>query len=149
MVASRSDAPKRQSHGQRALEHIARELSAEDRTEQSFTPEVTDARRDLPGRKRGESLSKASKPAKGPGALILDCGTSRKDDFTHVLWVSHSAESWLGDRSLERLRDALGTLDGVSACEWEGDDHLHVQAPDYEHEDLLSKSRAKVAKLLS
>lgn len=149
MVASRSDVPKRQSRGHGALEHIARELSAADRADQSFTPDVTDARRDLPGRKRGEALAKAPEPVKGPGAVILDCGTSRRDGYTHVLWISHSAPDIFGDRSLEKLGGAVSGLARVDACEWEGDDHLHVRARDYEHHDLLREARTKVAQLLS
>ena len=103
----------------------------------------------LPGRKPGTHLAAAPTPTTGPGAVILDCGTSRRDSYTHVLLVSPATKDILGTRKADRLGDVLRTLPGVTDVEWEGIDHLHLRAPEYAHADLLREARFIVAQMLA
>ncbi|WP_084104625.1 hypothetical protein [Demequina sp. NBRC 110056] len=114
-----------------------------------FTPAATPAaHRELPGRQRGAALSSvAQAPTAGAAAVILDCGTSRHDGFTHVLWISPSAESILGSHVAERLGDAVGGIDGVERWTWEGLDRLHVRAPGMDWDHLVEAARAAVTAL--
>ncbi|MDN4480334.1 hypothetical protein [Demequina muriae] len=145
MATSRNDAQDRDSHDSDALEHLADELGHD---ADAFTPDVESTPRDLPGRRPGAALASEARPTTGPAAVLLDIGTSRRDGFTHVLWVSHLAESLLGPQGYDELRDTVGTTAGVRNVEWEGADHLHVDAPDRDHEELLRDARAAVAELL-
>ncbi|WP_062137428.1 hypothetical protein [Demequina aestuarii] len=145
MATSRNDAQDGDSRDSEALEHLADELGHD---AGPFTPAVASAPRDLPGRRRGAALSGEDRPTSGPSAVLLDIGTSRRDGFTHVLWVSHLAEPLLGAEAFEQLGEAIGTTAGVHGVEWEGADHLHVDAPDRDHTELLRDARAAVADLL-
>ena len=155
MAPPSNDAQDRDSQGREvqdsdaqssdALEHLADELGHD---AGAFTPDVESTPRDLPGRRRGEALATENRPTSGPAAVLLDIGTSRRDGFTHVLWVSHLAESLLGADAHAELGQAIGTAAGVRGVEWEGADHLHVDAPDRDHAELLRDARAAVAELL-
>lgn len=104
---------------------------------------------ELPGRKPGTHLAAGPTLTSGPGAVIFDCGTSRQGDFTHILLVSPAAKDVLGDRRANRLGDVLGTIPGIEAVQWEGIDHLHLRAPDFEHTDLLREAHVIVAQMLA
>jgi hypothetical protein len=103
----------------------------------------------LPGRVPGESLeggtNEAGAPMLGPRGIILDCGTSRTDGYTHVLWISPSAESVLGSDGFARLGEIVGRVYGVTSYDWEGIDRLHVSAAGLAWEDLLAESREALA----
>ena len=103
----------------------------------------------LPGRVPGESLEAETREgattAPGPRSIILDCGTSRADGYTHVLWISPSAESVLGSDGFARLGEIVGRVYGVTNYEWEGLDRLHVSAAGLAWEDLLAESREALA----
>ena len=103
----------------------------------------------LPGRQPGTHLAKAPSPTAGPAAVILDCGTSRHPDFTHVLLISPAASDVLGEHRASRLGEVINTIDGVNGFEWERGDHLHLRAPDFSHEDLLREARVIVAHMLA
>ena len=139
MARSRSGAHRRD-----ALEDLAEGLRAD---ADAFEPSVAGDSHSLPGRRRGASLESQPVPAVGPAALIIDCGTSRQDGFSHVLWVSPSIEAALGSHVAERLADAMGTVDGVTGYEWEGIDRLHLRAPGRDHGELLREARAVVERL--
>lgn len=104
---------------------------------------------ELPGRRPGTHLAKAPSPTAGPAAVILDCGTSRHPDFTHVLLISPAAPDVLGEHRASRLGEVINTINGVSGFEWERGDHLHLRAPDFSHEDLLREARVIVAHMLA
>ncbi|GIG53950.1 hypothetical protein [Demequina activiva] len=111
----------------------------------AFTPaRDEDAPADLPGRRRGEHLAPAAAPSTVAAAVLIDCGTSRRDGFTHVLWVSPSVESVLGSAAAERIGEIVGSVDGITAYDWEGLDHLHVRAAGMDHTDVLRAARAAV-----
>ncbi|WP_084038910.1 hypothetical protein [Demequina sp. NBRC 110053] len=117
-----------------------------------FAPSSTAAHREtgpsLPGRRRGAALaSTPAAPASGPASIVLECGTSRSGGFTHVLWISPSAESILGSHVAERLGEAIGGIDVVQAWTWEGLDRLHVRAPGADWDALLDAARAAVGAL--
>ncbi|MFW7415496.1 hypothetical protein [Demequina sp. SO4-18] len=140
MARSRPDAQRRG-----ALEHLADELAHD---ADSFTPEVASAHEELPGRRRGAASSRDARPSTGAAAVLLDIGTSRHEGYTHVLWVSPSAESQLGSEAFEGLGDRLGRVPGVRGYAWEGLDHLHLRAPGRDHTSLLGDAREVVADLL-
>lgn len=102
-----------------------------------FSPE-------LPGRHPGTHVSEEFPRMSPADAVVLDCGISRMEPFTHVLWISAAAESILGSHGHERLGQVIGGLDGVEASTWEGDDRLHVRAPGVAWETLLAHVRAVV-----
>lgn len=81
----------------------------------------------------------------GPRSVILDCGTSRLDGYTHVLWIATSAESVLGSDGFARLGEIVGRVYGVTSYEWKGIDRLHVAAGDIAWADLLAESREALA----
>ena len=141
MMARRNDAD-----GRDVLENVAESLAPD---ADAFRPDVESARESLPGRRRGESLAEADDVPRGAAAIVLDVGTSRREGFSHVLWISPSAESLLGSAAFERLGDALGSVNGVSAYEWEGLDHLHVRATERDHAALLAEARDAVERLLA
>lgn len=103
----------------------------------------------LPGRRPGTHLASAPSPTAGPAAVILDCGTSRHPNFTHVLLISPAAPHVLGEHGASRLGEVINTIAGVSAFEWEGGDHLHLLAPNFGHADLLREARVIVAHMLA
>jgi len=115
-----------------------------------FAPDYeADEPEHLPGRHPGTHLASAPSPTAGPAAVILDCGTSRHPNFTHVLLISHAAPDVLGEHPASRLGEVISTIDGVSAFEWERGDHLHLRAPDFSHADLLREARVIVAQMLA
>lgn len=135
----------REPRSKRVLSSIAQGL---ERGADAFRPSRdTDAPPELPGRRRGEHLPDPSSTPTGPAAVVLDCGTSRRGSFTHVLWISPSAESLLGPTAADQMGEAIGSLEGVRRWEWEGADRLHVDAPDVTHEDVLDGARAAVEEL--
>jgi hypothetical protein len=81
----------------------------------------------------------------GPRSVILDCGTSRLDGCTHVLWIATSAEAVLGSDGFARLGEIVGRVYGVTSYQWEGIDRLHVSAGDIAWADLLAESREALA----
>lgn len=103
----------------------------------------------LPGRQRGTNLAKAPSPTAGPAAVVLECGTSRRQDFTHVLLISSTAPEVLGEHQASRLGEVINTIDGVDGFEWESGTHLHLRAPDFSHESLLGAARVIVAQMLA
>lgn len=103
----------------------------------------------LPGRRPGTHLASAPSPTAGPAAVILDCGTSRHPDYSHVLLISPAAPHVLGEHRASRLGEVINTIAGVDAFEWEGGDHLHLRAPDFAHSDLLREARVIVAQMLA
>lgn len=105
--------------------------------------------RDLPGRQPGTHLAKAPRPTIGPAAVILDCGTSRHPNFSHVLLISPAAPDVLGEHRASRLGEVINTIGGVNGFEWERVDHLHLRAPDFTHQDLLREARVIVAQMLA
>ncbi len=117
-----------------ALKNIADGLAQD---ANSFTPEIESVPAGLPGRQPGAALSGDRRPAPRSAALILDIGTSRREGFTHVLWMSSHAETMLGPESFEALNQRIIGLDHVTAMEWEAADHLHLCAPGRDHDDLL------------
>jgi hypothetical protein len=50
----------------------------------------------------------------------------------------------LGSAAAERIGEIVGTVDGVTAYDWEGLDHLHLRAPGMAHADVLREARAAV-----
>ncbi|WP_297082159.1 hypothetical protein [uncultured Demequina sp.] len=119
----------------------------------SFAPEqpstgVPNHGAGLPGRRRGEGLASvshaASTPASAGEAVVLDCGISRRDSFTHVLWISPSATSLLGPDVAEVLGDAIGAHRAVHSWGWQGGDRLHVRAPGMDWDALLTFARETV-----
>jgi glyoxylase-like metal-dependent hydrolase (beta-lactamase superfamily II) len=130
-----------------ALEHLVNRLGEHAR---EFTPEERREadRGNLPGRRRGESLEQEPGPQTGAAAVVLDCGTSRQSGYSHVLWISPSAESILGSHGLDALTEAIGALPGVVAYEWEGIDRLHLRAAGSDWGELLSGARAAVDAIL-
>ncbi|MFW2512471.1 hypothetical protein ACNI3K_01700 [Demequina sp. SO4-13] len=137
--------PRPNAEHRGALEHLADELAHD---ADSFTPEVESVNADLPGRRRGAASASDQRPGTGAAAVLLDIGTSRHEGYTHVLWVSASAESQLGSGVFEGLGDRLGQIRGVRGYEWEGLDHLHLRAPGRDHTSLLEDARRVVANLL-
>lgn len=102
----------------------------------------------LPGRNPGTNLADRPVNPVGASAILIECGTSRKPSYTHVLWVAPSAESILGSRGHELLGEIVGRVDGVTGYAWEGTDRLHVRAPDHEWSGILMDSRRAVAEYL-
>jgi hypothetical protein len=103
----------------------------------------------LPGRVGrpgvGERVHDHPDSPPGPRSVILDCGISRLDGYTHVLWIATSAESVLGSEGFARLGEIVGRVYGVTSYEWEGIDRLHLAAGDIAWADLLAESREALA----
>ena len=139
--------------GDRVLEDIAQGLARNaDSTAhtEDFAPKRKDAAPgELPDRTPGAHLEDAHTAPTGPGAVILDCGTSRHPDFTHVLLISPTAKDVLGQPRANGLGDVVGSIPGVEAFEWEATDHLHLRAPNMAHADLLREARTAVSQLLA
>jgi hypothetical protein len=111
----------------------------------SFTPESEpDPAPVLPGRRRGEHLADPGSTPTGAAAVVLDCGTSRLDGYTHVLWISPSVESVLGSAAAERVGEIIGSVEGVVGYDWEDLEHLHLRAPGMDHVAVLREARAAV-----
>lgn len=102
----------------------------------------------LPGRMPGTNLADRPEYPVGAAAVIIDCGTSRRPTYTHVLWVSASAESILGSRGHEMMGELIGRVDGVTAYAWEGAERLYVRAPEHEWHGILSDARRAVSDYL-
>lgn len=105
--------------------------------------------RHLPGREPGAHIGARSSAVTPATTVLLDCGISRRDGYTHVLWVSLSAEAILGSYAAERLAEIICALDYVTAYEWEGQDRLHVRAPGIDWDDVLGDARHAVDSLFS
>jgi hypothetical protein len=136
-------------HRHSLLEHLVERLEFET---VAFEParDIRSAReRDLPGRDPGAHLASRPSAPTPASAVILDCGISRLDDYTHVLWVSLSAEAILGSFALSRLAETIGALEYVTAYEWEGQDRLHLRAPGPDWDDVLGAVRRAVDSLIS
>lgn len=103
--------------------------------------------RSLPGRHPGEALAARTQPVTGARALIVDCGTSRLDGATHVLWIAEDAPAVLGSRVYAELGQAIADRVGSSDYTWEGLDLLHLDAPDRTWEEVLRVARDAVASL--
>lgn len=103
----------------------------------------------LPGRKPGEALSRPTRPSVGPRSVILDCGTSRRSGYTHVLWIAPDAEVMVGSHMIDRLGLIVGRVVGVEAYAWEGDDRLHVRAPGLAWDSLLRDAQDALADYLA
>ncbi|WP_061963074.1 hypothetical protein [Demequina aurantiaca] len=130
-----------------ALEDLVRGLGDQ---AHEFTPALGEdaGRTGLPDRQPGENLTARTAPASVAATVVIDCGTSRRSGYSHVLWVSPSAESILGSHGLDKLSDAIGRLPGVSAYEWDGLDLMHLRAAGSRHSDLLEGARAAVDQIL-
>ncbi len=113
-----------------------------------YAPSEADDAQELPGRSPGEALSRPPSVPVGPRAVLLDCGTSRVEGYTHVLLISPSAEMWLGSHVVSQLGMVLGRVVGVESYGWEGSDLLHVRAPGLEWEDLLREAQDALAEYL-
>lgn len=144
MEPQRADEPR-----SGALEDLVHGLGQQAR---EFTPAQRGAasgHADLPGRQPGENLPEAAGAAGIAETVVLDCGTSRRSGYSHVLWVSPSAETILGAHGLESLSDAIAELPGVSAYEWDGLDLMHLRAAGSDWGYLLESARAAVDALLA
>ena len=130
-----------------ALEHLVERLGS---STESFTPSRADAvaSPDLPGRQAGTNLAMTPPRVSGAEAVIMDCGTSRREGFTHVLWISGSAESILGSYGFSRLGEAIGSVPRVTAYDWEGLDRLHLRAGGMDWDELIAQTRAAIEPLL-
>ncbi len=114
-----------------------------------YAPAAHDATDGLPDRTPGEALSKSARVPVGPRAIILDCGTSRLPGYTHVMWISPSAEAMLGSYLMDNLGMIMGRVVGVEAYSWEGPERLHVRAPGLGWEDLLHEAQDSLAVFLA
>ena len=114
-----------------------------------YAPAAQDAHRGLPDRNPGEALGKNARIPVGPRAIILDCGTSRLPGYTHVLWISPSAEAMLGSHMMDSFGLIMGRVVGVEAYSWEGSERLHVRAPGLDWEDLLRDAQDALAGYLA
>jgi hypothetical protein len=116
-----------------------------------FTPSDTEEKpaQALPGRTPGANLETYEPPTAGPAAAIVDCGISRREGYTHVLWVAPAAEAMLGSHAFERLGDVMGTIPGVTRYAWEGMEKLHLNAPNVDWDDMLYSARLVIATLTS
>ena len=110
-----------------------------------FTPaRDPEAPAELPGRRRGARRAEPASAATAGASVILDCGTSRREGFTHVLWVAPSLESVLGAPAARRIGEIVGAVDGIASHDWERSDRLHVRAPGMDHAEVLQRVRAAV-----
>lgn len=125
MVRDRNENPE-------VLDQVARGLGESEH----FSPDVRADHDGLPGRRgaRNNRAGSGGAPVPIDDAGVLDCGTSRRDGFTHVLWLDRGAVS-------ESLADALAASPLVARVEWEGTELLHVEAPGAAHGDLLLEAR--------
>ncbi len=106
-----------------------------------YEPRAANHAQELPERSPGEALARSPRVAVGPRAVILDCGTSRVQGFTHVLLIASSAELLLGSHIVSRLGLVVGRVVGVETYAWEGSELLHVKAPGLDWEDLLREAQ--------
>ncbi|PKQ27078.1 MAG: hypothetical protein CVT64_01120 [Actinobacteria bacterium HGW-Actinobacteria-4] len=104
---------------------------------------------ELPGREPGAHLGSRPAPVTLASTVLLDCGISRRVGYTHVLWISLSAEAILGSFAFSRVGEVVGALKDVSAYEWEGLDRLHLCAPGVDWDDVLADARQAVDALIS
>ena len=114
-----------------------------------YAPATHGANRDLPGRNPGEALMRPARIPVGPRAIILDCGISRMHGYSHVLWISPSAEAMLGSHMMDSFGLIMGRVVGVEAYSWEGTERLHVRAPGIGWEDLLREAQDALAGYLA
>jgi hypothetical protein len=114
-----------------------------------YAPAAQDAQDGLPDRSPGEALRRPARMPVGPRAIILDCGTSRVPGYTHVLWISGSAEALLGSHVMDSLGVIMGRVVGVEAYSWEDSERLHVRAPGLGWEDLLREAQDALAGYLA
>lgn len=132
---------------QHVFEHLVERL---ERDPGSFTPRRGSAQytHQLPDREPGTSLATRPELPRGAAAVLMECGISRKDGYTHVLWVSLGAEAMLGSHGFSRLDAAVAALPEVSAYAWEGMDRLHLRATGADWDELLDRARTAVAALV-
>lgn len=114
-----------------------------------YAPAAQDANDGLPDRSPGEALRKPARMPVGPRAIILDCGTSRLPGYTHVLWISPSAEAMLGSHMMDSFGLIMGRVVGVEAYSWEDSERLHVRAPGLGWEGLLRDAQDALAGYLA
>ncbi len=114
-----------------------------------YSPAAHDVKAGLPDRSPGEALRSPARIPVGPRAIILDCGTSRVPGYTHVLWISGSAEALLGSHVMDRLGLIMGRVVGVEAYSWEDSERLHVRAPGLNWGDLLREAQDALAGYLA
>ncbi len=129
-----------------ALQKLTRRLR--DGASEYAPSEAGDAE-ELPDRTPGEALSGAPRVPVGPRAILLDCGTSRVQGYTHVLLIAPSTEAMLGSQVMNRLGVILGRVVGVESYGWEGNELLHVRAPGLEWQDLLREAQDALADYLA
>ena len=115
----------------------------------SYAPQAADDAEELPDRSPGEALARSPRTPVGPRAVLLDCGTSRVEGYTHVLLIAASAELLLGSHAVSQLGIVLGHVVGVESYRWEGNELLHVRAPGLAWEDLLREAQDALAEYLS
>jgi len=117
-----------------------------------FTPAVTaELLRDelhLTPRAPGAGLAhaRAFRPL-GVAGLVIECATSRRDGFTHVLWMDPVTEHALGRDKFAQLADAMCTIAGVDRAAWENAETLHLDAPGFAWPDLLVQARSAIVDL--
>ncbi|NYI40171.1 hypothetical protein [Demequina lutea] len=114
-----------------------------------YAPAAHDEIDGLPDRNPGEALGKCERIPVGPRAIILDCGTSRVPGFTHVLWISGSAEVMLGSNTMDNFGLIIGRVVGVEAYSWEDSERLNVRAPGLGWENLLRDAQDALAGYLA
>lgn len=114
-----------------------------------YAPAAHDAREGLPDRNPGEALDNHARFPVGPRSIILDCGTSRRPGYTHVLWISGSAEAMLGSHMMDSFGLIMGRVVGVEAYSWEDSERLHVRAPGLAWADLLRDAQDALAGYLA
>lgn len=115
----------------------------------SYEPAAQDTNDGLPDRTPGAALAQPARVPVGPGAIIVDCGTSRVAGYTHVFCISVSAEAMLGSHMMDSLGLMVGHVAGVESYAWEGAERLHVRAPGLGWEDLLREAQDALAVHLS
>jgi hypothetical protein len=132
---------------QQLLEHLVERLEHDPG---AFMPRRGSAQytHRLPDREPGTNLATRVEMPRGVAAILMECGISRLEGDTHVLWVSLSAEAMLGSQAFSRLDVAVAALPEVSGYAWEGMDRLHVRAPGADWDELLARARDAVAALV-
>ena len=128
-----------------ALAHVVERLEG---GAGEFNPAERPTRPDsLPGRVPGAHLPVAPTATRPASGIVLDCGISRRDGYTHVLWISPAAEVVLGSDRYARLGETISSVDGATAYDWEGLDRLHVKAPGVDWDVMLDAARGAVERL--